>query len=135
MLHACTVARNRDGLAGRQGPHTCLQAKLCGWGSTWLGHIEPWASAEYKRCFCTPAALHTGCENDQASAGIALQYDSEGGECAGQWHGDTLALRAGVQCVVHPLFKSLGLWPAQCSRKVIGQLIAAEHFHPDGTTR
>jgi pimeloyl-ACP methyl ester carboxylesterase len=49
-----------------------LHAKLGGWGSGGLGHIEPRALAEYERCFCRAEAIHTACEDYRASAGIDL---------------------------------------------------------------
>jgi haloacetate dehalogenase len=107
-----------------------LHAKLGGWGSAGLGYIEPQALTEYERCFCTPEALHTACEDYRASAGIDLQHDREGRECGDQLRCDTLVLW-GAKGVVNRLFKPLELWQAQCSGEVTGQLMAAGHFIPE----
>ena len=120
-------------MMGSLDPETALaylHAKLGGWGSAGLGYIEPQALAEYERCFCTPEALHTACEDYRASAGIDLQHDRDSRECGEQLRCDTLVLW-GAKGVVHRLFKPLALWQAQCSAEVTGQAMAAGHFIPE----
>ncbi|MHB1200157.1 MAG: alpha/beta fold hydrolase [Polaromonas sp.] len=110
-----------------------LHAKLGGWGGTGLNYIEPWALAEYERCFCNAEALHTACEDYRASAGIDLAHDR--GSRKHQPRGlkvacDMLVLW-GERGVVHRLFDPMALWQAQCSRKVAGHAMAAGHFIPE----
>lgn len=107
-----------------------LHAKLGGWGSGGLSHIEPQALAEYERCFCTPEAIHSACEDYRASAGIDLQHDRESRAKGEKIACDTLVLW-GARGVVNRLFKPLELWQAQCAAKVTGQAVAAGHFIPE----
>jgi haloacetate dehalogenase len=107
-----------------------LHAKLGGWGAAGLAHIEPQALAEYERCFCTAAAIHSACEDYRASAGIDLEHD-RASRAAGQKIGcDTLVLW-GERGVVQRLFDPLALWQAQCAARVTGQALAAGHFIPE----
>lgn len=107
-----------------------LHAKLGGWGSGGLSHIEPQALAEYERCFCTPEAIHSACEDYRASAGIDLQHDRESRARGEKIACDTLVLW-GARGVVNRLFQPLELWQAQCSAKVTGQAVPAGHFIPE----
>jgi haloacetate dehalogenase len=107
-----------------------LHAKLGGWGSAGLGYIEPRALKDYERCFCTPEALHTACEDYRASAGIDLQHDRDSRAHSKQLRCDTLVLW-GAKGVVNRLFKPLELWQAQCRGVVTGQAMAAGHFIPE----
>ena len=107
-----------------------LHAKLGGWGSGGLSHIEPQALAEYERCFCTPEAIHSACEDYRASAGIDLQHDRESRAKGEKIGCDTLVLW-GARGVVNRLFKPLELWQAQCAARVTGQAVPAGHFIPE----
>ena len=107
-----------------------LHAKLGGWGSQGLGYIEPEALAEYERCFCTPEALHTACEDYRASANIDLTHDRES-RAAGQKIACDLLVLWGERGVVHRLFDPLSLWQAQCSGEVSGHAMPAGHFIPE----
>lgn len=107
-----------------------LHAKLGGWGSAGLAHIEPEALAEYERCFCTPEAIHTACEDYRASAGIDLDHDRDSRARGEKIACDTLVLW-GAQGVVHRLFEPLALWQAQCAGTVTGQAVPAGHFIPE----
>ena len=104
-----------------------LHAKLGGWGSKGLTYIEPEALAEYERCFCTPEAIHTACEDYRASAGIDLEHDREN-RARGSKISCELLLLWGERGVIHKLFKPLALWQAQCSAQVSGQCLPAGHF-------
>ena len=130
MLQPAPLPEIMMGSLDAKTAHAYLHAKLGGWGSAGLGYIEPQALTEYERCFCTPEALHTACEDYRASAGIDLQHDREGRECGDKLRCDTLLLW-GAKGVVHRLFKPLALWQAQCSGEVTGQLMAAGHFIPE----
>lgn len=120
-------------MLGANHPETAkayLHAKLGGWGSQGLGYIEAAALADYERCFCTPEAIHTACEDYRASAGIDLTHDRESRERHDRILCDLLVLW-GERGVVHRLFDPLALWRAQCSGSVSGQAMAAGHFIPE----
>ena len=107
-----------------------LHAKLGGWGSGGLAHIEPEALAEYERCFCRPQAIHAACEDYRASAGIDLDHD-RATRAAGQKIACELLVLWGARGVVQALFDPLALWQAQCSARVQGQALPAGHFIPE----
>ena len=111
-------------------PRAYLHAKLGGWGSGGLGHIEPRALAEYERCFCRDEAIHTACEDYRASAGIDLEHDRESRARGHKIACDTLVLW-GEHGVVQRLFEPLALWQAQCSGAVTGWAMPAGHFIPE----
>jgi haloacetate dehalogenase len=107
-----------------------LQAKLGGWGSGGLLHIEPEALAEYERCFCRAESIHTACEDYRASAGIDLEHDRESRALGEKIACDTLVLW-GAHGVVQRLFDPLALWQAQCAGAVTGWAMPAGHFIPE----
>ena len=107
-----------------------LHAKLGGWGSGGLDHIEPQAQAEYERCFCNAEALHAACEDYRASAGIDLDHDRQSRE-VGQKIASDLLLLTGERGVVSRLFDPLALWREQCDGRVIAQVLPAGHFIPE----
>jgi haloacetate dehalogenase len=107
-----------------------LHAKLGGWGSGGLLHIEPEALAEYERCFCRAESIHTACEDYRASAGIDLEHDREGRARGEKIVCDTLVLW-GERGVVQRLFDPLALWQAQCAGAVTGWAMPAGHFIPE----
>ena len=130
MLQPTPLPEIMMGSLDSQTARAYLHAKLGGWGSAGLGYIEPPALAEYERCFCTPEALHTACEDYRASAGIDLQHDREGRAHLNKLRCDTLVLW-GAKGVVNRLFKPLELWQAQCSGVVTGQTMTTGHFIPE----
>ena len=107
-----------------------LHAKLGGWGTGGLGHIEPEALAEYERCFCRPDAIHSACEDYRASADIDLEHDRPGRERGEAIACDTLVLW-GAKGVVQRFFDPLALWQARCAASVSGQALPAGHFIPE----
>ncbi len=107
-----------------------LHAKLGGWGSAGLGHVEPEALAEYERCFCDPAAIHGACEDYRASAGIDLDHD-RASRAAGERIACDLLVLWGECGVVQRLFDPLALWRAQCAGSVTGGMLPAGHFIPE----
>ena len=111
-------------------PRAYLHAKLGGWGSGGLGHIEPVALAGYERAFCRPEAIHTACEDYRASAGIDLEHDRESRARGHKIACDTLMLW-GEHGVVQRLFDPLALWQAQCAGAVTGWAMPAGHFIPE----
>ena len=106
-----------------------LHAKLGGWGSSGLGHIEPWALREYERCFA-PAQVHAMCEDYRASAGIDLEHD-RASRAAGQHITCNTLVVWGLRGVVHRFFDPPALWQAQCSAKVVGLPLDAGHYLPE----
>jgi haloacetate dehalogenase len=115
-------------------PLSYLHAKLGGWGSGGLSHIEPAALAEYERCFCQPETIHAMCEDYRASADIDLAHDRA--SRAEQAHGGgKIACNTwvmwGARGVVQRLFKPLELWQAQCAGRVSGQAMPCGHFIPE----
>ena len=107
-----------------------LHAKLGGWGSGGLGHVEPRALAEYERCFCVPEAIHAACEDYRASAGIDLEHDRSSRERGERIACDLIVLW-GERGVVHRLFDPIALWRAQCAGTVSGRAMPAGHFIPE----
>jgi haloacetate dehalogenase len=105
-----------------------LHAKLGGWGSGGLAHIEPQALAEYERCFCTPEAIHGACEDYRAAASIDLEHDRA-----------DLAHR--IECPVHVLWGERGLvnrlftpisdWQARTLPGVSGRTTPGGHYVPE----
>ncbi|MBC7547368.1 MAG: alpha/beta hydrolase [Polaromonas sp.] len=130
MLQPAPLPEIMMGSLNAETARAYLHAKLGGWGSAGLGYIEPQALNDYERCFCTPEALHTACEDYRASAGIDLQHDRDGRASGEQLQCDTLVLW-GAKGVVNRLFKPLELWQSQCSANVTGQAMEAGHFIPE----
>jgi haloacetate dehalogenase len=52
-----------------------LRYTLGGWGSSGTSFFDPAAVAEYERCFCSPEAIHSACEDYRTSALIDLEHD------------------------------------------------------------
>jgi haloacetate dehalogenase len=120
-------------MMGANHPETArayLHAKLGGWGSGGLNHIEPQALAEYERCYCTAQALHAACEDYRASAGIDLEHDRES-RVQGRKIACDLLVLWGERGVVNRLFDPMALWRDQCSGDVAGHTLAAGHFIPE----
>jgi haloacetate dehalogenase len=111
-------------------PRAYLHAKLGGWGSAGLGHIEPQALAGYERCFCRAESIHTACEDYRASAGIDLDHDRDSRARGEKIACDMLVLW-GERGVVQRLFGPLALWQAQCAGAVTGWAMPAGHFIPE----
>ena len=120
-------------MMGANHPETAvayLHAKLGGWGSAGLNHVEPQALIEYERCYCNAEALHTACEDYRASAGIDLEHDRESRARHLKVACDMLVLW-GERGVVNRLFDPMALWQDQCSGEVAGHAMAAGHFIPE----
>lgn len=115
-------------------PLAYLHAKLGGWGSTSLDHLEPAALAEYERCFVQADTLHAMCEDYRASASIDLDHDRASRAQGQKIACDTLVLW-GARGVVQRLFQPLALWQAQCAGQVTGRAMEAGHFIPEELPR
>ena len=107
-----------------------LHAKLGGWGSGGLAHVEPEALAEYERCFCRPEAIHSACEDYRAAASIDLEHD-RATRAAGQRVACDLLVLWGARGVVQRMFDPLALWQAQCDGRVSGRALDCGHFLPE----
>jgi haloacetate dehalogenase len=107
-----------------------LHAKLGGWGSGGLAHVEPEALAEYERCFGRPEAIHTACEDYRAAASIDLEHD-RAARAAGRRVACDLLVLWGARGVVQRLFDPLALWRAQCDGRVSGRALDCGHFLPE----
>ena len=107
-----------------------LHAKLGGWGTGGLAHLEPRALAEYERCFCRPEAIHAACEDYRAAAGIDLEHD-RASRAQGQRLACDLRVLWGARGVVQRQFDPLALWRAQCDGTVDGRALDCGHFLPE----
>jgi haloacetate dehalogenase len=107
-----------------------LHAKLGGWGTGGLAHLEPRALAEYERCFCRPETIHAACEDYRAAAGIDLEHDRES-RAQGRRIACDLRVLWGARGVVQRQFDPLGLWRAQCDGQVDGRALDCGHFLPE----
>ena len=107
-----------------------LHAKLGGWGTGGLAHLEPQALADYERCFCIPEAIHAACEDYRAAAGIDLVHDRASRD-AGQRIACDLLVLWGARGVVQRLFDPIPLWQAQCAGQVTGEAMPGGHFLPE----
>ncbi|GAA4031352.1 alpha/beta hydrolase [Actimicrobium antarcticum] len=103
-----------------------LDTTLGGWGSGGTSFIDPAAMAQYRRCFCTPAAIHAACEDYRASAGIDLEHDREPGKISCPLH-----LIWGKHGVVGRLFHPLEDWQEKSTASVTGVSFTAGHFIPE----
>ncbi|MFT5532088.1 MAG: haloacetate dehalogenase [Burkholderiaceae bacterium] len=103
-----------------------LEFTLGGWGSHGTDFIDATVMAEYRRCFCNPAAIHAACEDYRASAGIDLEHDRLPGKIVCPLH-----LVWGEHGVVGRLFQPLANWQEKCSAAVSGSAFAAGHFIPE----
>lgn len=115
-------------------PLAYLHAKLGGWGSGGLAHVEPTALAEYERCFGRPENIHAACEDYRASAGIDLEHD-RASRAAGEKIACDLLLLWGERGVIERLFDPLALWRAQCAGSVTPLRLPCGHFIPEECPR
>ena len=107
-----------------------LHAKLGGWGTDGLDHVEPPALLDYERCFCTAQGIHAACEDYRASASIDLQHDRQSRQ-AGHKVACPVHVLWGERGVIHRLFDPLADWGAVCEGPVTGESLPAGHFIPE----
>ncbi len=104
-------------------PDYYLRKKLGGWG-TGVDLFDPYAYAEYERCFRDPKTIHASCEDYRAAATIDLTHDEADRdrrvECP------LLALW-GEKGVVERLYDVLEVWRGYAS-DVRGGAVPAGHF-------
>ena len=58
-------------------PEYYLRTSLDRWSGSGIAAFDEEAIAEYVRCFCTPEAIHSTCEDYRAGATIDFQIDAE----------------------------------------------------------
>jgi haloacetate dehalogenase len=111
-------------------PLAYLHAKLGGWGTGGMGHIEAAALAQYERCFAQSATIHAMCEDYRAAASIDLVHD-RASRAQGQKIACDLRVLWGERGVVHRLLDPMALWRAQCAGQLSGLAMPAGHFIPE----
>lgn len=89
----------------------------------------PTALGEYLRCFCNAAAIHAGCEDYRAAAGIGLELDAAD-EAAGHKIQAPLLALWGAQGTVGHLYDVLATWRAKAT-SVTGKALDCGHFMPE----
>jgi haloacetate dehalogenase len=105
-----------------------LDYTLGGWGSNGASFIEADVLTEYHRCFCTPEAIHSACEDYRAAATIDLEHDRD--------H-DTEKIQCsthvvwGTHGVIAQVFKPIEDWQQKCGNIVTGNALPAGHFIPE----
>jgi len=104
-----------------------LHAKLGGWGSLGLAHLEPKALADYERGFCSPEGIHAACEDYRASAGIDLEHDRASRAAGERIRCETL-IGWGRRGVIERLFDPPTLWQAQCEQPIRTRIFDAGHY-------
>jgi haloacetate dehalogenase len=107
-----------------------LHAKLGGWGSAGLAHLEPQALEDYERCFGRTPNIHAACEDYRASAGIDLVHD-RASRAAGERIGCDLLVMLGERALVARRFDAAALWQAQCAGRVTTLTLPCGHFIPE----
>ncbi len=91
--------------------------------------FEPWAMAEYERCFSDPATVHASCEDYRAAATIDLVHDEI--DLPRKLDCPVLALW-GENGLMHRTFDVLETWRERAS-DVVGQALPCGHFLPEET--
>ncbi|MEP7206424.1 MAG: alpha/beta hydrolase [Casimicrobiaceae bacterium] len=100
-----------------------LRKKIGGW-SRGVEYFDPWALAEYERCFADPRTIHATCEDYRAAASIDLEHDAA--DAATRVRCPLLALW-GTEGVVNRMFEPLADWRGVAD-DVRGQALPCAHF-------
>ena len=91
------------------------------------GALTDEALQEYKRCFCTPGAIHASCEDYRAAAVIDLEMD-EADEKAGQKIECPVLTLWGGKGAVGKLWDVLGVWRQHGRGPVQGRALNSGHY-------
>jgi haloacetate dehalogenase len=91
------------------------------------GSITAEALHEYKRCFCTPEAIHGSCEDMRAAAGIDLEMD-EADESAGRKIKAPVLVLWAAKNVIGKLWNVLDIWKQHANAPVEGRALDSGHF-------
>jgi haloacetate dehalogenase len=106
-------------------PDYYMMKKLGGWGTRELP-FAPAALAEYRRCFCSPAAIHSTCEDYRAAASIDLDHDAVDIE-AGRKIRCPLLVLWGERGVVQRCCRPLAAW-REVAEDVSGEALPGGHY-------
>jgi haloacetate dehalogenase len=91
------------------------------------GALTAEARKEYKRCFCTPEAIHASCEDFRAAAEIDLEMDEADEKAGRKIEAPVLALW-GAKGAVGKLWNVLEVWRQRASSPVEGRALDAGHY-------
>jgi haloacetate dehalogenase len=91
------------------------------------GALTAEARKEYKRCFCTPEAIHASCEDFRAAAEIDLEMDEADEKAGRKIEAPVLALW-GAKGAVGKLWNVLEVWRQHASSPVEGRALDAGHY-------
>ncbi len=91
------------------------------------GALSQEALEEYKRCFCTPEAIHASCEDYRASADIDLKMD-EADEQAGRKVGAPVLALWGAKGTLGKLWNVLEVWRQHARAPVDGRALDSGHY-------
>jgi haloacetate dehalogenase len=91
------------------------------------GAITAEAFHEYKRCFCTPEAIHASCEDMRAAAEIDLEMD-EGDESAGHKIKAPVLVLWAAKNVIGKLWNVLDIWRQHAEAPVEARALESGHF-------
>ena len=91
------------------------------------GALTAEALKEYRRCFCTPEAIHASCEDFRAAAGIDLEMDEADEKAARKIEAPILALWGG-KGEVGKLWNVLEVWRQHANAPVEGRALNSGHY-------
>ena len=91
------------------------------------GALTAEAREEYKRCFCSPEAIHASCEDFRAAAEIDLEMDEADEKAGRKIEAPVLALW-GAKGAVGKLWNVLEVWRQHASSPVEGRALNAGHY-------
>ncbi len=91
------------------------------------GALTEEALNEYKRCFCTPEAIHASCEDYRAAAEIDLELD-EADEKAERKVSCPLHVLWGAKGAIGKLWNVLDVWKESATGRVTGRGLEAGHY-------
>jgi haloacetate dehalogenase len=91
------------------------------------GALTAEALEEYKRCFCTPEAIHASCEDYRAAAGIDLEMDEADEKAGRKIEAPVLALW-GAKGAMGKLWNVLEVWRQHANTPVEGRALDCGHY-------
>jgi haloacetate dehalogenase len=91
------------------------------------GALTEESMKEYLRCFCTPEAIHAGCEDYRAAADIDLEMD-EADEQAGRKVNCPVHALWGAKGAVGKLWDVIDVWKQHAMAPVTGRALNSGHY-------
>jgi haloacetate dehalogenase len=91
------------------------------------GALTEKALREYKRCFCTPEAIHASCEDYRAAAEIDLEMDEADEKAGRKVEAPVLALW-GKKGAIGKLWNVLDVWRQHANGTVEGRALDSGHY-------